>query len=109
LESDIIKAWTTELAVAELKYILCRNLGWQESNERANKLLASGYVKVEDTFALVNEASKIKCQRAISLPDCFTLALAQKIVGGALFARKEQDLTREMRKKPFEMNIVFLE
>jgi len=109
LESDLVEAWTTELAVAELRYVLCRKLGRHQSNERVNKLLASGYIKVEDTLKLINQASKIKCRRAISLPDCFTLALAHQISGNALFARKEQDLTAEMHKEPFEVNILFLD
>jgi predicted nucleic acid-binding protein len=109
LQSDLIEAWTTELAIAELKYVLCRKLGWRESSERVNKLLASGYFKIEDTLTLTNEAAKIKCKRAISLPDCFTLALARKIAGHAVFARKEQDLTSEMQRNPFEVNILFLE
>jgi predicted nucleic acid-binding protein len=109
LESDVVEAWTTEIAIAELRYVLCRKLGWRESTERVNKLLASGYIKVEDISKLINEASKTKCRRAISLPDCFTLALAQEIRGNALFARKEQDLTKEMQKAPFEVNIIFLE
>jgi predicted nucleic acid-binding protein len=108
LESDLVEAWTTELAVAELKYVLCRKLGWHESSERVSKLLASGYVKIEET-SLINEASKTKCKRVISLPDCFTLSLAQKISGSALFARKEQDLANEIRRKPFGVNILFLE
>ena len=97
------------LAIAELRYILCRKLGWRESSEKVNKLLASGYIKVEDTLKLIDEASKIKCRRAISLPDCFTLALAHEITGNALFARKEQDLTAEMQRKPFDVRILFLE
>ncbi len=109
LKSDLVEAWTTELAVAELKYVLCRKLGWHESNERVSKLLASGYIKIEDTSALINEASKTKCERAISLPDCFTLSLAQKISGSVLFARKEKDLVSEMRRKSFGVNILFLE
>lgn len=109
LKSDLVDAWTTELAVAELKYVLCRKLGWHESSERVSKLLASGYIKIEDTSALINEASKTKCERAISLPDCFTLSLAQKISGSALFARKEKDLVGEMRRKSFGVNILFLE
>jgi predicted nucleic acid-binding protein len=109
LESDLVEAWTTELAVAELRYVLCRKLGWHQSTERVNKLLASGYIKVEDTLKLINQASKTKCRRAISLTDCFTLALAHQIAGNALFARKEQDLTAEMQKEPFEVNILFLE
>jgi len=109
LKSDLVEAWATELAIAELRYILCRKLGWRESSEKVNKLLASGYIKVEDTLKLINEASKIKCRRAISLPDCFTLALAHEITGNALFARKEQDLTAEMQRKPFDVRILFLE
>ena len=88
LEDDSVQAWTTELALTELRYILCRRIGWAESSKRVNKLLESGYLTVEDTQKLVNEAAKIKCCRAISLPDCFTIALAKKIGGNALFARK---------------------
>jgi predicted nucleic acid-binding protein len=109
LESDFVEAWTTELAVTELRYVLCRKLGWPQSTERVNNLIASGYIKVEDTLKLINQAAKTKCRRAISLPDCFTIALAHYIKGEALFARKEQDLTAEMQKEPFEVNILFLE
>jgi predicted nucleic acid-binding protein len=109
LKNDLVEAWTTELAITELRYVLCRKLGWQQSNERVNKLLGSGYIKVEDTLKLINHAAKTKCRRSISLPDCFTLSLAQQIAGNALFARKEQELAAEMKKEPFEVNIIFLE
>ncbi len=109
LETDMIEAYTTELAITELRYVLCRKLGWQQSKERVNKLLASGYLKVENTSQLINEAAKIKCQRAISLPDCFILALAHKIEGKALFAHQEQELADEMRKKSFGIILLFLE
>ena len=109
LETDLIEAHTTELTITELRYILCRKLGWQESCERVNKLVNSGYFMIEETSRLINEAAKIKCKRAISLPDCFTLALAHKITGGALFARQEQELVEEMGKKPFATPLVFLE
>jgi predicted nucleic acid-binding protein len=109
LEANMVEAYTTELAITELRYVLCRKLGWQQSKERVNKLLTSGYFKVEDTSQLINEASKIKCQRALSLPDCFILALAHKIAGNALFARQEQELADEMVKKPFAITLLFLE
>jgi predicted nucleic acid-binding protein len=105
----MVEAHTTELAITELRYVLCRKLGWQQSKERVNKLLASGYFKVEDTSQLINEAAKIKCQRTISLPDCFILALAHKIAGSALFARQEQELVDEMGKKSFGITLLFLE
>ena len=109
LEKEAVEAWTTELAVTELRYILCRKLGWAESSRRVNKLLESGYLKVESTRKLANAAAKLKCCRAISLPDCFTIALAQKIGGNALFARTEQDLTTEMQREPFKATVIFLE
>jgi predicted nucleic acid-binding protein len=109
LKTDMIEAYTTELAITELRYVLCRKLGWQQSKERVDKLLASGYFKVENTSQLINEAAKIKCQRAISLPDCFILALAHKIAGNALFARQEQELVNEMEKKSFDITLLFLE
>jgi predicted nucleic acid-binding protein len=109
LENDLVEAYTTELAITELRYVLFRKLGWQQSKERVNKLLASGYFTVGDTSQLINEAAKIKCQRAISLPDCFILALAHRIAGNALFARQEQQLTDEMGKKSFSVTLLFLE
>jgi uncharacterized protein with PIN domain len=71
LENDLVEAWTTELALTELRYILCRKLGWSESSKRVNKLLASGYFKVEDTMKLMNEAAKLKCCRAVCFKDLF--------------------------------------
>jgi predicted nucleic acid-binding protein len=105
----MVEAYMTELAITELRYGLCRKLGWHQSNEKVNKLLAPGYFTVEDTLQLINEAAKIKCQRAISLPDCFTLALANKIAGNPLFARQEQELASEMAKKSFGVTLLFLE
>jgi len=109
LETNMIEAYTTELAITELRYLLCRKLGWQQSKERVNKLLASGYFTIIDTSQLINETAKTKCQRAISLPDCFILALANKIDGNALFARQEQELGDEMEKKSFGIILLFLE
>ena len=109
LKTDTVEAYTTELAITELRYILCRKVGWQQSEERVNKLLSSGYFTVKDTSQLINEAAKFKCQRAISLPDCFILALANKIAGNALFAHKEQELADEMEKKTFGITLLFLE
>jgi len=108
LETDMVDAYTTELAITELRYILCRKLGWQQSSEKVNKLLASGYFTVEETSRLIDEAAKIKCKRAISLPDCFILALAHKISGVALFARQEQEVADEMQKKTIRHQFTFL-
>lgn len=68
----------------------------------------SGYIMVEDASNLVEPAALIKCQRHISLPDCFTLALAEKMGIRALFTSKEAEIIREMEKDPFTVEIVFL-
>jgi len=109
LKDGSIEAYTTEMHIAELRYILCRRLGSMESNEKVDKLLASGYITVEDISLLALNASKYKCERAISLADCFCLALAHKYSYSAVFARKEKDLVMEMQKKPFDVEILFLE
>ncbi len=109
LLDEIIDAHTTEIAIAEVKYVLCRKLGWEESYKRIEKLLNSGYINVYDTSELVDFAAKYKCERSIALADCFILALAKKLGCKALFSRREQELVKEMNKKEFDVEIVFLE
>lgn len=109
LKDGSAEAYTAELNVAELRYVLCRRLGLVESGQRVDNLLASGYITVEDTSELILDASKYKCERAISLADCFCLALAHKSFHSAVFARRERDLVVEMRKNPFDVEILFLE
>jgi len=109
LEKDLIVAYTTELGIAELMYIICRKRGLKESKQRVDKLLASGYIQVEDASPLLEDAARLKCEKPISLADCFCLALAHKNGLTALFARRETDLTKEMRKKPFDVKVLFLE
>jgi len=109
LEKGLIEAYATEISIAELRYILCRRLGLAESKERVDKLLASGYVVIEDTTPLIEDASRYKCERSISLADCFSLALAQKTFCNALFAKREEELNREIQRKAFDVEVLFLE
>lgn len=109
LKAESIETSTTTLNITELRYVLCRKLGSQKANDIVDKLLASGYITVEDISPLMLEASMHKCSRAISLCDCFTLALADKSSSAATFARKEKELITEMQKKPFDLKIIFLE
>lgn len=100
---------THEVAVAELRYVLCRAIGREDSKARVGKLLVSGYLRVEGVAGLVEAAADYKCERAISLPDCFTLSLAKDRSLEALFASRERELTEEMEKRPFDVEIRFLE
>jgi predicted nucleic acid-binding protein len=104
-----IEVHATEVAMVELGYILCRRVGKEEAKKRIDKLLASGYITVESTSPLMDAASEYKCERAISLPDCFSLALARRLSIPVLFATREKELVKEMEKRPFDVEIIFLE
>ena len=106
---ETVYANTHELAIAELRYILCRDIGKEKAKTRVEKLLASGYLLVEDLSELIETAADYKCKRAISLPDCFTLSLGKKRSMPILFAERERELTAEMERRPFNLEILFLE
>ena len=109
IENDRISPHTTYLAVSESEYILCRELGEENARQKLDSLIQSRTIEiVEDSF-LLHDAARVKCGRAIALGDCYTIALAQKLKGTALFARPEEDLDRERRRKPFPVTIAFLQ
>lgn len=109
LLDESVSAVTHELAITELRYILCRGLGRREAEARVEKLLASGYLLVEDVSALIASAADIKCERALSLPDCFTLSLARRLSVPCLFAGRERELLAEMERRAFDVDIAYLE
>jgi len=106
---ETVETVTHELAIAELRYILCRRIGREKAKSRVEKLLASGYLIVEDISELIDTAADYKCERSIALPDCFTLSLGKKASLPILFAGREKELTEEMERKPFDLEIQFLE
>jgi hypothetical protein len=104
-----IEVHATEVAIAELGYVLCRRVGKEEARNRIDKLLSSGYVAVESISPLIESASEYKCDRAISLPDCFSMSLAKRLSLPVLFAIREKELAKEIEKHPFDVEILFLE
>jgi len=101
-------AFCSELAVVEMEYVLCRRLGWAIAEEKRRYLLESKVVDVIETGALMNEAAKVKCERALSLPDCFTLALAKIFDGKAFFVKKEEEMEKEIKRRSLDVEIEFL-
>ena len=102
------EAYTHELALIELAYILCRRFGWHVAQVKLSSLLKSRVVEVVRLAELVEEASRIKCERALSVADCCTLALAALYSCKALFARRERELEAEISRKPLEVEVEFL-
>ena len=69
---------------------------------------------VFDTGVFVELASgsrlgSLVYEALLSLVDCFTLALAERLRLTALFARREEELVREVAARPFEVEVLFLE
>ena len=106
---EVIIPYTPETAVLEVKYVLCRLLGYDQAIAVVNNFLSSGYLLVEPINDLIDIASKYKRYRAISLPDALVLSLANRVNVPALFARREKEIISEMKKKPFNVQILFLE
>jgi predicted nucleic acid-binding protein len=109
LRGEEIQAHTTVLNLAEVRYVLCRRIGREEARVRVGSLLESGYLYLHEDSEVAEEAAELKCYRRLSLPDCFTIALAERISAPALFARREQELAREISTEPFDVPILFLE
>jgi len=97
------------MAISEVFYILCRLKGAKFAEEKVNEMLKSQVLEVYGSEQLALETGKLKCERALSLADCSCIATAKLTSAKAVFARKEKELTREMEKKPFDVEILFLE
>jgi len=96
-------------ALAETFYVLCRLNGPEFAREKIHDILASRVVGVSNSTELALQTGELKCERTISLSDCSCLATARLDKAKAVFAFREKELLREMRKKAFDVDIVFLE
>ena len=97
------------VTLTEALYILCRHVGWNLASKKVTNLVNSGYFIIEDVENIIENSARYKCERKISLADCFTLGLAKYLSAPALFAVKEKEIINEEKKKPFDIHILFLE
>jgi predicted nucleic acid-binding protein len=102
-------AYTSTLTVAETFYVLCRRDGLESAHQKLTQMIASNMIQPIGSIEMTLEMGKLKCERAISLPDCSCLAAAKETRARAVFALREAELTREMKRKPFDVDIIFLE
>jgi predicted nucleic acid-binding protein len=102
-------AYVCHLTVAETFYVLCRLEGIDAAKQKISQLISSNMIQPIDSINLTIETGTVKCGRAISLPDCGCIAAAKETGSRPVFASKEADLTREMKRKPFDVTPIFLE
>jgi uncharacterized protein len=108
LQGEDVTVFTSQVNLAEATYVTCRKVGHDKARAAAKDLLDSGYIILEENPGIHQIASEIKCERGISLADCYTFAVARVAGASPVFAREESELTREARKRPFETPPIFL-
>jgi len=108
-EMETPEAYTTQLALTETFYVLCRKLGAAIAQKMIEALLESKYLTPATKGELASVAGRIKCDRTISLADSYVIAAAQMESATAVFSRRERELQNEISKKPFDIDILFLE
>ena len=109
LESTSRTVYHSRLCVSELFYVLCRRKGQRIAVDYTRAFLDSGRSLLRDSDEIDMTAGACKCERAISLADCYVIATAIRHHATAVFARRERDLEIEIKKKPFDVEVVFLE
>jgi predicted nucleic acid-binding protein len=109
LVNESVNGYASEIALVELKYVLCRKTGWKKAKEVTDNLIDSGYIIVKDLTPILDLIARYKCERKISLGDCSTIALSKYLSTPALFSKREEDLIRELTEKLFDIELLFLE
>ncbi len=94
------------ITLTEIYYIFCRQRG-EESTKKLTEKIKSA-VRIELEFNVRDLAGKYKCERALSLADCYVLATA-KINSAIAIFKKEQELLDELDKKDFDLRITILD
>jgi len=92
---EIADHWITDLGFSEIYYLLCRSLKEDDLNKAINEI--TNLVDISSITDLKTRAGHIKCEFPISLPDCFNIALAEKIHGKSLF-KHENEINKALEK-----------
>ncbi len=108
LEDENRKIFLPHTALSEAYYVLCRKRGPKYADGVVSVFLDGDYGELLASTEIDMAAGKYKCERAISLADCYVLAAAKLRHATALFAKSESDLLEEMQKRTFDVEIDFL-
>jgi hypothetical protein len=97
------------ITISEVFYVLCRLKGAKFAEDKINDILASNVLDICDSAEIAVRTGKIKCLRSIPLADCSCVAVAEMTKAKAVSAKREKELVKEMEKKPFNVEIIFLQ
>jgi predicted nucleic acid-binding protein len=107
LENDTFEEFhISPLVYTEILYIYCRSLGFDQAKFTVQNLLKDFIIAEERQ--LRDEAAKLKCQYAISIADCYSIALAI-IKNLTLYMKKEDEIEKALKKGKFPVEIIFID
>ena len=98
--------YITPLVQMELLYICCRKMGFDQAYTIITTFL-KGFIIYEES-KLRESAARLKCQYAISIADCYSLALA-KIENIPLFMKREIEIENILKKEKLPAEIIFID
>jgi predicted nucleic acid-binding protein len=100
--------FTGELNISELDYIICRRKGRKEADKSVGLLRRASQFRIVPASEFLEAAARIKCERSISLVDSVMVAMGEELGVPVLFATREKEIDKEMRKTPFRTELRFL-
>ncbi|MCE7737556.1 MAG: type II toxin-antitoxin system VapC family toxin [Candidatus Heimdallarchaeota archaeon] len=92
-------------SITELYYILCRNFSQEIATEFVEDIKI--ICRIIPSEEIWREAGAFKCQYAISISDCFSLAIAKKYNIPVLF-KSEKEILKEQNKQGFDVQLIIL-
>lgn len=102
------KVYCSLYSISEIFYVLCRLKGLEYTVDRINTMLNSRVIEINNTEEMALKAGRLKCERAISIGDCSCIATAKITRSRAIFAQKEKEIVNTIKRKPFNVEILFL-
>ena len=102
---DINKIFIHDYLITEIFYVFCRQKGKEVANTVVDDLI--NVVTVVDVGSLRLIAGELKCQRSLSLADCYSCAVAIYKNCPIIFKR-EKELIEEQNKRSFEFDLILV-
>ena len=103
---DVQKFYISPLVITELEYIYCRKIGFKLAKERVLGFLKD--FNISEESQLRDEAAKLKCQFAISIADCYSIALA--ILNNIpIYMKHEVEIDPVLKQQKPPAQIIFID
>ena len=104
--THIQEFYISPLVDTELKYILCRQKGYEDAIKITSEFLKDFTIYSEEK--LRDEAAHLKCNFAISLANCYSLATA-KLLDIPVYMKKEDEIEKVFSELSTLVNIKFID